>query len=150
MLLEKAIALAATYHAGQTDKAGQPYILHTLRVMMRQQTEDARIVAVLHDVVEDTAITIADLSRAGFSDAVVLAVDLLTRRPDVAYEDYLEAVAANPLARAVKIADLEDNMDLRRLTEISESGQARLAKYLKSWRRLTGADATSAPSDAAR
>jgi (p)ppGpp synthase/HD superfamily hydrolase len=137
MLLEKAIALAATYHAGQTDKVGQPYILHTLRVMMKQQSEDARIVAVLHDVVEDTAITIADLSRAGFSDAVVAAVDLLTRRPDVAYDDYLEAIAANPLARAVKIADLEDNMDIRRLTEISESAQERLAKYLKAWRRLT-------------
>ena len=137
MLLEKAIALAATYHAGQTDKAGQPYILHVLRVLMKQDSDDARIVAALHDVVEDTAITVADLARSGFGDDIVAAVGALTRRSDVPYEAYLEGVAANPLARAVKIADLEDNMDVRRLAAIGEADQERLAKYHRTWLRLT-------------
>jgi (p)ppGpp synthase/HD superfamily hydrolase len=139
MLLEKAIELAATHHAGQTDKAGAPYILHVLRVMMKQDSDAARIVAALHDVVEDTRITVADLARAGFGAEVVAAVDLLTRRPDVAYDVYLEAIAANPLARAVKIADLEDNMDVRRLGAVGDEEQARLAKYHRSWKRLTAA-----------
>ena len=139
MLLEKAIALAATYHAGQTDKAGAPYILHVLRVMMKQDSEAARIVAALHDVVEDTKITVADLARAGFDAEIVAAVDVLTRKADVAYEAYLDGVAANPLARAVKIADLEDNLDVRRLGAVGDEEQARLAKYHRSWKRLTAA-----------
>jgi (p)ppGpp synthase/HD superfamily hydrolase len=108
-------------------------------VMMKQDSDAARIVAALHDVVEDTKITVLDLARAGFDDAIVAAVDILTRRPEVAYDDYLTMVAANPLARAVKIADLEDNMDVRRLGAVGDEEQARLAKYHRSWKRLTAA-----------
>jgi (p)ppGpp synthase/HD superfamily hydrolase len=113
-LLEDAIALACRAHRGQVDKGGQPYILHLLRVMLKQENEIARIVGVLHDVVEDTGVTLDDLGAAGFGDQVCEAVDCLTRRKDEPYESMIARVAANPLARSVKLADLEDNMDPRR------------------------------------
>jgi (p)ppGpp synthase/HD superfamily hydrolase len=109
--LEDAIALACRAHRGQLDKNGQPYILHVLRVMMKQQDPTARIVAVLHDVVEDSETTIDDLRAAGYSAETCDAVDALTRRENEGYDQMIARVAANPLARSVKIADLEDNMD---------------------------------------
>jgi (p)ppGpp synthase/HD superfamily hydrolase len=78
--LEDAIGLAVYAHRGQRDKSGEPYILHVLRVMLRQEAETARIAAVLHDVLEDTSVTLADLRQAGYSDAVCTALDCLTRR----------------------------------------------------------------------
>jgi (p)ppGpp synthase/HD superfamily hydrolase len=112
--LEDAIILASRAHRGQVDKAGKPYILHVLRVMLRQETETAQIVAVLHDVLEDTSVTMENLRAAGFSSEICEAVDALTRRPGEAYDAMISRVAANPLARVVKLADLEDNMDPRR------------------------------------
>jgi (p)ppGpp synthase/HD superfamily hydrolase len=134
--LEDAIALAVEAHRGQTDKSGQPYILHPLRVMFRCQTDTQRIVAVLHDVVEDTGRTLDDLRQLGYSGEVLAALDCVTKREREPYDAFVERAAANPVARVVKIADIEDNLDLRRLPGIVENDVARLARYVKAWRRL--------------
>ena len=127
--LEKAVEIAARAHSGQVDKAGQPYILHPLRLMLSLPGADERIAAVLHDVVEDTPVTLSDLASNGFSEAVLSAVALLTHDPAVAYFDYVRLVAAHPVARAVKMADLRDNLDISRISAPSEKDIARLEKY---------------------
>jgi GTP diphosphokinase / guanosine-3',5'-bis(diphosphate) 3'-diphosphatase len=127
--LERAIEIAARAHAGQIDKGGEPYILHPLRVMQAQTHIDARIAAVLHDVVEDTEVSFAVLEQEGFSPLVVEAVKALTKLPG---EKRLEAAARavqNPIARVVKLADVADNMDLRRLPNPTERDYARLEEY---------------------
>lgn len=134
--LEEAIALAAQAHRGQVDKAGQPYVLHLLRVMFRVETEQERITAVLHDLVEDTGHTFDDLRALGYPAEIVEALDCLTRRPEESYEQFVERAAANPLARRVKLADIEDNMDIRRYTALAERDLERLQRYLRAWRRL--------------
>ncbi len=132
--LEDAIALAVASHRGQRDKAGQPYILHPLRVMLRLETDQERMAAVLHDVVEDGQVTLASLKKAGYPRRVLEAVDHLThRKGEETYAEYVERAASNRLARKVKLADLEDNMDLRRLPRVGEKEAARLAKYRKAW-----------------
>ncbi|MEI6515666.1 MAG: HD domain-containing protein [bacterium] len=140
MNLEKALALAVSAHTGQTDKVGEPYILHPLRVMMKMRGKAERIVAALHDVVEDSAITLADLRTAGFSEEIIEAVDGLTRRENESYEDYITRASFNPIARKVKIADLEDNMDLRRLNNLEDADRDRMTRYRKTYRLLTGRD----------
>lgn len=127
--LEKAIALAATAHAGQVDKAGQPYILHPLRVMMRVTTEEQRIAAVLDDVVEDTPVTLEALKAQGFSDSVVEAVRALTKLPGESRLAAAERAAANPIALPVKLADNAENMDLSRIANPSEKDFARIKEY---------------------
>ncbi|HEY7126994.1 MAG TPA: hypothetical protein VH540_23860 [Ktedonobacterales bacterium] len=134
--LEDAIALAVQAHHGQVDKVGQPYALHVLRVMFRLETEQERIVGVLHDVIEDTNYTQGGLHRLGYSDEILAALDCLTRRSTETYEQFIERAAANPLARRVKLADLEDNMDMRRLLAVTEKDRERLDRYIRSWRRL--------------
>ncbi|WP_431048195.1 HD domain-containing protein [Roseateles sp. L2-2] len=128
--LERAIQIAAQAHAGQLDKGGQPYILHPLRVMLRVQSEEARIAGVLHDVVEDTDVTLANLQAEGFSEAVLSAVDALTKRPGESRLQAAERAAADPVAREVKLADNAENMDLSRLpSPLSERDLARLEEY---------------------
>ena len=127
--IERAIALAATAHAGQVDKAGQPYILHPLRVMLRVSTEDQRIAAMLHDVVEDTPVTFEELEAQGFSESVVEAVRALTKLPGEGRMTAAERAAANPIALAVKLADNAENMDLSRIAKPSEKDFARLKEY---------------------
>ena len=117
-LLERAIGIAVEAHRGQTDRYRAPYILHPLRVMGRVETEQEKLVAILHDVVEDTHWTLAELRREGFSEEVLAALDAVTKRDGEAYEDFVGRSAGNALARRVKLADLEDNMDLRRLPEL--------------------------------
>jgi len=117
-LLDKAIRLAAEAHAGQTEKNGSPYILHPLRLMFRMHGELEMAAAVLHDVVEDTDWTLERLGAAGFPPALVDALDCLTHRPGEPYPRYVRRAAANPVARRVKLADLEDNLDLRRLPAV--------------------------------
>lgn len=134
--LEDAIALAVEAHRGQTDKIGQPYVLHVLRVMFRCETDIERIVAVLHDVVEDTGRTFDDLRQLGYSGEVVAALDCVTKREGESYEQFVERAAQNPVARKVKLADLEDNMDVRRLAAGGQKDAERLDKYVKAWRRL--------------
>lgn len=134
--LEDAIALAVNAHAGQVDKVGQPYILHPLRVMFAVEGETARMAGVLHDVVEDTDVTFDQLREMGYSEEVIEALDCLTRREDETYAEFVERARANPIARQVKIADIEDNMDIRRLHEVTEDAMTRVQRYLKAWRRL--------------
>jgi (p)ppGpp synthase/HD superfamily hydrolase len=134
--LEDAIILAAGAHRGQVDKGGQPYILHVLRVMLRQDDETARMVAVLHDILEDTPVTFSDLQSAGYSEQVCDAVDSLTRRRGETYEAMVERVATNPLARQVKIADLADNLDLKRTVPADSAAAEHRARYEAARKRL--------------
>jgi (p)ppGpp synthase/HD superfamily hydrolase len=134
--LERAIDIALDAYAGQTDKAGATYIRHPLRVMERMETERGRVVAVLHDVVEDADYSLADI-EAAFDTEVRDAVAALTKRDGESYDEFAERAAANPLARNVKIADIEDNMDLTRLDEVDESVLAKQAEYHAAWLRLT-------------
>ncbi len=127
--LERAIAIAAEAHAGQTDKAGGAYILHPLRVMLRVSTVDERIAAVLHDVVEDTPLTLEALAAEGFSAPVLTAIDALTKRPGESRMDAAARAAANPIARVVKLADNAENMDMSRLPSPTERDFARLEEY---------------------
>jgi (p)ppGpp synthase/HD superfamily hydrolase len=136
--LEDAIALAVEAHRGHRDKAGQPYILHPLRVMFRLDTETERIVAILHDVVEDSEYTLDDLRQMGYSDQIVEAVDHLSRREDETYDQLIKRSAANPLARRVKLADLEDNMDIRRYPALNDKILEYVARYHRAWRKLKG------------
>ncbi len=134
--LEIAIGLAVQYHKGQTDKAGQPYILHPLRLMLAMPTEVERIVAVLHDIVEDTPITFEDLRKLGFAEKIVAAIECVTKREGEDYDSFIERISHNPLATAVKLADLADNMDLSRLSEVTEKDRERVAKYKLAVERL--------------
>ena len=136
--VEDAVSIAARAHRGQTDKAGAPYLLHPLRLMLRMGTEAAMMAAVLHDVVEDTEWTIERLREAGFSEEVLEAVACLTHREGESYEEFVERVRTNPIARRVKIADLEDNMNVRRMNQLGPKELERMEKYHRAWRVLTG------------
>ncbi|GLK66646.1 HD domain-containing protein [Hansschlegelia plantiphila] len=127
--IDRAIEIATEAHAGQTDKAGEPYILHPLRVAACLPEGEARIVGVLHDVVEDTPWTIEQLRAEGFSEAVLAGVDAVTRRDGESYGDFIVRAGRDPIGREVKIADLADNMDLSRLTEVTEKDRRRRVKY---------------------
>lgn len=140
--LERAIAIASILHEGQVDKAGAAYILHPLRVMVAQTSDEARMVAVLHDTVEDCGVTIEDLrDRAGFPESVLHALSLVTRRKEDSYGSFVERCATDPLALAVKLADLEDNLDIRRLSELDDKGVKRIRRYLAAHRRLSAPEA---------
>lgn len=134
--LERAIEIASAAHAGQTDKAGEPYILHPLRVMMRQTDQPSMIVGVLHDVVEDTWVTLKDLGDVGFTADVIEAVDALSRRPNEDYYAYIERLSSNRLAVLVKLADLEDNLDPNRISADDPNGPGRRMRYRKATRLL--------------
>jgi (p)ppGpp synthase/HD superfamily hydrolase len=135
-LLEKAIEIALRAHAGQEGKDGSPYILHPLRVMTRMGTDEERMAAVLHDVVEDSEVTLDDLQKAGFPEEVLTTVSLLTHEEGVSYEDYVQRLKPHPMARRIKLADLEDNSDIRRLSGIEERDIERLRKYHRAWQIL--------------
>ncbi|MDD7268045.1 MAG: HD domain-containing protein [Lachnospiraceae bacterium] len=124
-----AFAVAAAAHAGQTDKAGHPYIEHPVAVASMLETPEQKIVALLHDVLEDTDMTEEDLRDYGFPASVIEAVCLLTREPQQDYIAYIEKLRHNELARAVKLADLTHNMDLGRLPEITKKDRLRQKKY---------------------
>jgi (p)ppGpp synthase/HD superfamily hydrolase len=136
--LQSALEIAVGAHHGQTDRYGAPYILHPLRVMERVETETEKIVAILHDVVEDTKWTFDDLRKKGFGDEIIQALDCLTKREGEPYEEFVNRSAANPLARRVKLADLEDNMDIRRMQAVTAKDAERLSKYLTAWQKLRG------------
>ncbi len=128
-LLERAIRIATEAHQGQVDKAGAPYILHPLRVMLQVRSEDERIVAILHDTIEDSSLTFEDLRQEGFPPHILSALTCLTKISGESYEQFVERVKPNPLAREVKIADIRDNMDLSRLPAVGEKDLQRLRKY---------------------
>jgi len=138
-LLNVAIALAHQAHQGQMDKGGHPYIGHPLRVMAAMGDGEAKIVAVLHDAIEDSPLRLEDLTAAGFPAVITEALDAITKRSGEAYDDYLQRVMANPLALRVKIADMEDNCDLSRIAQPTPKDYARLAKYQTILPRLKAA-----------
>ena len=146
--LEDAIVLAAQWHRGQTYPSlrGEPFILHPLRVMSQVESDVERIVAVLHDVIEDTACTFDDLRGLGYSERVIDALDRLTHRDGEAYETYIERIKDDPLARQVKLADLADNLaNNRRAAELASSTEARerMMRYERAIEQLRAAAAAA-------
>ena len=136
-LLSKAIILAFKAHEGQVDKSGMPYVNHVMRVMTAGRTENEKIVGVLHDVVEDTHWTFDELLAEGFPSHIVDALHCVTKlSDDEPYDEFIERVKTNPLAVAVKINDLTDNMDVRRYKELTEWDIKRLRKYLSAYQVL--------------
>lgn len=138
--LQRAIEIAVAAHRGQVRKGGTPYILHPLRLMLAVESDEERIAAVLHDVVEDTEVTLRDLAQEGFSAAVLDALSLLTHDDDQDYMDYIEEIKTNPLARAVKLADLKDNTNVFELPEIRPRDLERFAKYHRAFCLLSSED----------
>lgn len=131
--LERAIQIAVQAHQGQKDKNGAPYILHPLRVMLRMDNDLERMAAVLHDVVEDSSWTLADLRKEGFPDPVIAAVNHLSRRENESYDDFIRRIRPQALAAKIKLADLEDNMNLTRLKQFTQQEKERVAKYHSAW-----------------
>ena len=139
-LLEKAATLCVTMHQGQTDKAGKAYFLHPMRVAMACATDEERIVAMLHDIIEDTEITPDFLLDEGFPEYIVEAVLSVTRQEDESYEDFIKRCALNPIGRQVKIRDLEDNMNICRLNQVTEQTAKRLTRYIKAYHYLSDSE----------
>lgn len=130
--LERAIAIAAKAHEGQLDKAGAPYILHPLKMMLNLSTNEERITAVLHDVVEDCGITLENLRSEGFSENIIKAIDAVTRRADESYEEFVLRASLNPIGRQVKLADLQNNCDISRIANLTANDYDRIAKYCRA------------------
>ena len=124
-----ALELAVEKHKNQTDKAGNPYILHPLHVMENVNSKEGKIVAILHDIIEDTDVTEDYLLKIRLSKRIVDAVVALTRSEDIDYQEYIKNLSSNPLAKEVKLADLEHNMDLKRLPTLEEKDLDRNRKY---------------------
>ena len=133
------IALKLCYeaHAGQVDKSGLPYVFHPFHLAEQMETEHEVCAALLHDVLEDTDATPADLVTAGIPEAYVNTVLLLTHEPDVPYLDYVRNLKDDPIARKIKIADLRHNSDLNRLDAITERDRSRARKYAQALALLT-------------
>ena len=131
-MTKKAMKLCFEAHKEQVDKSGLPYVFHPFHVAEQMQDEITATVALLHDVVEDTDYTLADLSEMGFPEAVTDALSLLTHDKSVGYFDYVSSIKSNPVARAVKIADLKHNSDLSRLDIITDDDMTRIEKYVRS------------------
>jgi len=137
MNIEKALEIAIKAHLGQVDKGGNAYILHPLRVMNKFSEKDLMIVSILHDVVEDTNITLDDLLHDGFSSDIVDAIGCLTKRKNEDYNSFIKRVMSNSLAVKVKIADIRDNLDISRLSDpLSTKDIERVAKYKIALRSL--------------
>lgn len=134
-MFEDAIALAVQAHRGQTDKADEPYILHVMRVVLGVDGDVERPVAALHDTVEDCGFELDDI-RSQVGDEVAEAVDGMTRRDGEEYADFIERCSENSIARAVKLSDLRDNMNVARLPVITEEDVRRLQKYESAKSRL--------------
>lgn len=135
--LKLAIYFAIKAHSKQLDRSGQPYIGHPFRVMEAGQTLEEKIVGVLHDLIEDTHIRLLDLANEGFSEDIIDAVHALTKVDNEEYDHYIKRVMRNDLAKRVKLNDLTDNMDLRRLKELTDDDVVRMRKYLVAYNQLT-------------
>ena len=129
---EKAYEIAKKAHLGQIDKAGEDYIKHPEKVASFVNSDEEKAVAYLHDVIEDTELTLEDLREYGFSEEVLEAVDVITKKKGQDYQTYLNTVKENKLARVVKLADLRHNSDLTRLINITEKDRERKEKYQKA------------------
>lgn len=136
-MLEKAIQIATQAHKGQKDKAGAPYILHLLRVMQKGTTEEEKICGILHDLIEDTEWTFEDLQKEGFSDNILQALQHITKQPGERYAHFIERVSRHPLSIKVKLNDLEDNLNITRLSKITPEDTDRLNQYLQAYHKLS-------------
>lgn len=136
-MLKTAYEIAKQAHAGQVDKAGQDYIGHPVFVAGLLKTEEERAAALLHDVLEDSSFSEQDLRLKGIPEPVIQAVILLTKQKGVPYEDYLSKIKENPIARAVKKADLTHNMDISRIPHPLQKDFDRLEKYKKAFQYLS-------------
>lgn len=132
----RALAIAATAHLAQRDKAGAPYALHPLRLALRAETPEEQMAAALHDVVEDTPWTLEQLAQEGFPSKVIAALDHLTKREGESYEQFIERAASHPIARRVKLFDLEDNLDPRRMVLMAPRDLERIARYHRARARI--------------
>ena len=130
-MLEKAIEIAVEAHRGQLDKAGKIYILHPMRVMLRGKNETEMIIGILHDVVEDTPVTLDMLRTEGFSEEVIDALTCLTKEKGEDYGHFIDRVLTNPLATQVKLYDIEDNLNRDRIPYPTPKDEARFVKYEK-------------------
>ncbi|MCK2000318.1 GTP pyrophosphokinase [[Brevibacterium] frigoritolerans] len=135
-LLVVAIDIAKKYHQGQVDKGGNPYIDHPMAVMDRLETIEEKIVGVLHDIVEDTVLTLEDLLELGFPEFIVEAIDSVTRRDDETRGEFIKRAKQNAIGRKVKIADILDNMNLDRIPNKTIEDEKRVIKYVKELRKL--------------
>ncbi len=140
--LERAIEIAKAAHDGQKNKDGTPYITHPFKLMESMDTTDEKIAAILHDVVEDSDVTIEDLRAEGFSETILSVVDTLTHKPDESYSDYIKRVAGNPITRKIKKADLKDNMDQRRIPNPTDKDRSRIKKYEEAYKVIQSAKNT--------
>jgi (p)ppGpp synthase/HD superfamily hydrolase len=129
--LEKALRIALVAHSGQVDKGGTPYIFHPIKVSERVSSIEEKIVALLHDTVEDSFITIETINKE-FNPTIALAVKLLTKTKDTPYKDYIKKIKDNPLARSIKIADLKENLDTSRFVIKSKKDLDNLKEYQKA------------------
>lgn len=138
MNLERAIQIAVEAHAGVKDRGGKAYILHPLSVMMRVESDAEKIVAVLHDVIEDTDWTFDDLNEEGFSQEIIDALKSVTKTSDEEdYDQFVLRAQKNEIGRKVKIADIKENLDVTRLAHLTEKDTTRINKYKKALRLLT-------------
>lgn len=135
-LIEKSLEIALRAYAGQKDKAGRTYILHPLRLMNQMGSEEEMAVALLHDAIEDSDMTAEELLNQGIPKSVVDAVRCLTRRTGETYDDFITRVSQNALALKIKMADIEDNMNILRLNRLTENDLRRMARYHGAWKRL--------------
>ena len=127
-----ALKLCFEAHKEQVDKSGMPYVFHPFHLAEQMNTEETTIVALLHDLVEDTDYTIEDLVDMGFDKSITDAIALMTHADNVAYMDYVRAIKDNPIAKTVKLADLKHNSDLTRLETVDEKALSRREKYLNA------------------
>lgn len=136
-LLDKAARICIEKHAGQRDKAGKAYFLHPMRVAIRCHTDEEKIVALLHDTIEDTDVTAEFLLDQGFPETIVNGILSVTKREGECYDEFIARAGQNPLGRVVKLHDLEDNLDILRLDSLSPDMTLRYNKYLKAYRALS-------------
>lgn len=138
-MLEKAIELALKFHKGQIKNGtGEEFVLHVLRVMLKMNTEDEKISAVLHDIIEKTNCTLEDLKQLGFSNKIINTVDALSKRKGEDYSDYIKRVKKDTDAVKIKIADLEDNMDIRNIKELTQTDIEKMNRRKKYYNELKG------------
>lgn len=135
-MTKKAIKLMFEKHKDQVDKSGMPYVFHPFHLAEQMDDEETTITALLHDIVEDTDTTFEDLRELGFSDNIINALKLMTHDKNIDYFEYVKNISKNPIARKVKIKDLEHNMDTSRLDEVTDKDLERVKKYKKCYKYL--------------
>ena len=135
-MTKMALKLCFEAHKEQVDKSGMPYVFHPFHLAEQMQTEETTVVALLHDLIEDTDYTIEDLTSMGFGKNITDAIALLTHADSVEYMDYVREIKNNPIAKAVKLADLKHNSDLSRLDVVDEKALNRREKYLNAIKLL--------------